>query len=80
MRTATRLVAVTLSVSDRLDLSALVNRYAATVDDRDIEAVVGLFTGDGELALPEPPDVADALAAALCHYHAVKLPAGEPGA
>jgi crossover junction endodeoxyribonuclease RuvC len=25
--------------------------------------------------LPEPPDVADALAAALCHYHAQKLPA-----
>jgi crossover junction endodeoxyribonuclease RuvC len=24
--------------------------------------------------LPEPPDVADALAAALCHCHAVKLP------
>ncbi len=24
--------------------------------------------------LPEPPDVADALAAALCHYHAQKLP------
>lgn len=27
--------------------------------------------------LPEPPDVADALAAALCHYYAVKLPANE---
>ncbi|HEY7327339.1 MAG TPA: crossover junction endodeoxyribonuclease RuvC [Gemmataceae bacterium] len=27
--------------------------------------------------LPEPPDVADALAAALCHYYVVKLPAGE---
>jgi len=26
--------------------------------------------------LPEPPDVADALAAALCHYYVVKLPAG----
>jgi crossover junction endodeoxyribonuclease RuvC len=25
--------------------------------------------------LPEPPDVADALAAALCHYYAVKLAA-----
>lgn len=25
-------------------------------------------------ALPEPPDVADALAAALCHYYAVRLP------
>lgn len=24
--------------------------------------------------LPEPPDVADALAAALCHYYVVKLP------
>lgn len=27
--------------------------------------------------LPEPPDVADALAAALCHYHAIKLPKEE---
>jgi crossover junction endodeoxyribonuclease RuvC len=34
----------------------------------------------GLARLPEPPDVADALAAALCHYHVVKLPAGEPGA
>lgn len=34
----------------------------------------------GLAQLPEPPDVADALAAALCHYYAVKLPAGEPGA
>jgi crossover junction endodeoxyribonuclease RuvC len=25
--------------------------------------------------LPEPPDVADALAAALCHYHTQRLPA-----
>ncbi len=32
------------------------------------------------LRLPEPPDVADALAAALCHYYVHKLPAGEPGA
>jgi crossover junction endodeoxyribonuclease RuvC len=30
--------------------------------------------------LPEPPDVADALAAALCHYYVIKLPVGEPGA
>ena len=29
----------------------------------------------GLAKLPEPPDVADALAAALCHYYAVKLPA-----
>jgi crossover junction endodeoxyribonuclease RuvC len=31
----------------------------------------------GLAKLPEPPDVADALAAALCHYYVVKLPAGE---
>jgi crossover junction endodeoxyribonuclease RuvC len=29
----------------------------------------------GLARLPEPPDVADALAAALCHYYAQKLPA-----
>ena len=29
----------------------------------------------GLAALPEPPDVADALAAALCHYYLQKLPA-----
>jgi crossover junction endodeoxyribonuclease RuvC len=34
----------------------------------------------GLARLPEPPDVADALAAALCHYYVVKLPPGEPGA
>lgn len=28
----------------------------------------------GLLTLPEPPDVADALAAALCHYYLQKLP------
>ncbi len=27
--------------------------------------------------LPEPPDVADALAAALCHYYVVRLPCGD---
>lgn len=31
----------------------------------------------GLAQLPEPPDVADALAAALCHFYVVKLPAGE---
>ncbi|HWG42248.1 MAG TPA: crossover junction endodeoxyribonuclease RuvC [Gemmataceae bacterium] len=30
----------------------------------------------GLAQLPDPPDVADALAAALCHYYVVKLPAG----
>jgi len=29
----------------------------------------------GLAKLPEPPDVADALAAALCHYYVQKLPA-----
>ena len=29
----------------------------------------------GLAELPEPPDVADALAAALCHYYVQKLPA-----
>jgi crossover junction endodeoxyribonuclease RuvC len=29
--------------------------------------------------LPEPPDVADALAAALCHYYAQRLPAANEG-
>jgi crossover junction endodeoxyribonuclease RuvC len=29
--------------------------------------------------LPEPPDVADALAAALCHYYVQKLPAPKQG-
>jgi crossover junction endodeoxyribonuclease RuvC len=29
----------------------------------------------GLARLPEPPDVADALAAALCHYYVLKLPA-----
>ena len=31
----------------------------------------------GLAKLPEPPDVADALAAALCHYYVQKLPAQE---
>jgi ketosteroid isomerase-like protein len=48
---------VTLSAADRSDLSGLVHRYAAAVDDRDVEAALGLFAADGELLLPEPPDV-----------------------
>ena len=38
-------------------LSDLVHRYASAVDDRDVVAVLGLFIDDGELVLPEPPDV-----------------------
>ncbi|GAY13377.1 nuclear transport factor 2 family protein [Mycobacterium sp. shizuoka-1] len=48
---------MSLSVADRLALSDLVSHYAAAVDDQDVPAVVGLFAGDGELVLPEPPDV-----------------------
>ncbi|MCV7343439.1 nuclear transport factor 2 family protein [Mycolicibacterium rhodesiae] len=48
---------MTLSVSDRSDLSSVVHRYAAAVDDRDVESVIGLFTVDGELVLPDPPEV-----------------------
>ncbi len=35
----------------------MVHRYAAAVDDRDVDAVLELFASDGELVLPEPPDV-----------------------
>lgn len=41
---------------------------------RTIQRELGLAT------LPEPPDVADALAAALCHHYLVKLPGGAGGA
>lgn len=43
------------------DLSA---RYAAGVDDRDLQAVSRLFTADGQLVLPDPPD---RLAPAVAH-------------
>lgn len=45
-----------LSVPDRLALSDLVHRYAAAVDDRDVQTALELFSDDGELVLPEPPD------------------------
>jgi ketosteroid isomerase-like protein len=48
---------VSLSVPDRLALSDLVHRYAAAVDDQDVETALGLFATDGELVLPDPPDV-----------------------
>ena len=38
---------------------------------RTIQHELGLAT------LPEPPDVSDALAAALCHYYVEKIPAEE---
>jgi len=46
-----------LSQVDRLELSELVHRYAAGIDDRDIAVVVGLFTEAAELILPEPPEM-----------------------
>jgi 3-phenylpropionate/cinnamic acid dioxygenase small subunit len=46
---------MTLSADDRAGLSDLVHRYAAAVDDRQFDSVAGLFTTNGELAVPEPP-------------------------
>lgn len=43
----------------RSDLSDLVHRYAARVDDRDFSGAAGLFTEDGVLVRPDPPDVLD---------------------
>lgn len=48
---------MSLSLPDRSALSDLVHRYAAAVDDRGVETVIGLFAAEGELVLPEPPDV-----------------------
>lgn len=48
---------MTLTVADRLALTDLVHRYAAGIDETDLDTVVGLFTADGELVLPDPPDV-----------------------
>jgi len=48
---------VSLSVTDRVALTDLVHRYAGAIDDRDFATALGLFTGDAELVLPEPPDV-----------------------
>jgi SnoaL-like domain len=46
---------MTLSTDDRAALSDLVHRYAAGVDDRQFDSVVGLFTVEAELMVPEPP-------------------------
>ena len=39
---------------------------------RTIQRELGLTT------MPDPPDVADALAVALCHYYSLRMPAPEP--
>jgi SnoaL-like domain len=46
---------VPLTIPDRLDLTDLVHRYAAAVDDRRFDDVVELFTNTAELILPDPP-------------------------
>ena len=44
-----------MNPADRLELSDLVHRYAAGVDDRRFDDVVDLFTGDATLTVPDPP-------------------------
>lgn len=46
---------MTLSATDRLELSDLVHRYAAFVDARRLDDVAALFTTSAELMLPNPP-------------------------
>ena len=46
-----------MRTADRIELSALVHRYAAVIDDGEIDAVVELLSPDAELVLPNPPDV-----------------------
>jgi hypothetical protein len=52
---------MTLSIADRLELSALVHRYAAYVDARQFDEVAELFTATGQLTTPEPPDRLDSV-------------------
>jgi 3-phenylpropionate/cinnamic acid dioxygenase small subunit len=46
---------MTIDAVDRLALSDLVHRYAASVDDRRFDEVTGLFADDATLSLPDPP-------------------------
>ncbi|WP_406815654.1 nuclear transport factor 2 family protein [Mycobacterium sp. M23085] len=46
---------MTLSAEQRAALTDLVHRYAANVDDREFNAVAGLFTSDAALVVPAPP-------------------------
>ena len=46
---------MTLSATDRLELSDLVHRYAAYVDSRRFDDLAGLFTATAELIVPDPP-------------------------
>ena len=46
-----------MNAAERLALSDLVHRYAAGIDDGDVDAVLELFDAEAQLVLPEPPDV-----------------------
>lgn len=46
---------MTLTVTDRLELSDLVHRYAAYTDMRRFDDVAELFTATGRLTVPQPP-------------------------
>jgi hypothetical protein len=48
-----------LGIADRVQLSDVVHRYAAAVDDRRFPDAADLFTDTAELALPNPPDHLD---------------------
>ncbi len=61
---------VSLSVADRLALSDLVHRYAASVDDRHFDAVAKLFTEDAEWAVPDPPTTPASHTDASLAWHA----------
>ncbi|WP_336883161.1 nuclear transport factor 2 family protein [Rhodococcus globerulus] len=50
-----------LSVQDRLELIDLSARYAACVDARDFDGMVGLFAPGAVLTLPDPPGRMDAV-------------------
>lgn len=45
-----------LTTDDRVALADLVHRYAACVDARDLETATALFTDDGVLSTPDPPE------------------------
>jgi ketosteroid isomerase-like protein len=45
-----------LTTDDRVALTDLVHRYAAYVDARDLGAATSLFTHDGILSTPDPPE------------------------
>lgn len=53
----TRTPAGALELADRGAIAELVNRYAAYVDDRDLDAAADLFCDDADLVVPRPPEV-----------------------